>query len=549
MSSQKTYGSVSSITPPTQEAIANMGDFNAPSLVRARTDGPPRFNSGYRRSSSLASDGEEQNIEVIESLLNNSIQLTEFQSAGLQRIRDQLVSKAPSSQPRINNRFERRHTSIDGRITAMMLEDVPSFILKEYGGVTKRDATITFQAQVKKIMNAQRLIQRCKQGGGERSQNGNALFLPVEWTTMSTEAKKKLYEKLSFEALKRWDYNMIEFSKLCNGSPLLFIGWAIMGSPLAQQAMAKDLDEDTETPKEGYNFTSKFSLRMPILCSFLRTVEADYEPNPYHNNTHAADVLQTLNTMLQLGGKQYASSSLDIFSILVAAIIHDVKHPGLNNNFQINSSSELAVQYNDVSILENYSITWLFSKLLGQTRDFTVDIFSGLSKEQFSKARSIIIRSVLETDMTHHFALLKKMGIHQDMLKGKEAEEWLQTYTNEGVNYDPSMDMLCFLLHQADISNPAKPYPLFVEWADSILAESYAQGDKEASLSMPVSPLCDRVTTDKKQSQIGFIKFVVQPSYQLLGEIIPPFARTVFPYIEKSLQFWDNYEEDTGFVG
>lgn len=63
---------------------------------------------------------------------------------------------------------------------------------------------------------------------------------------------------------------------------------------------------------------------MPILCSFLRTVEADYEPNPYHNSTHAADVVQTLNAMLQLGGKQYASS-LDIFALLVAAVIHDVR--------------------------------------------------------------------------------------------------------------------------------------------------------------------------------------------------------------------------------
>ena len=222
-----------------------------------------------------------------------------------------------------------------------------------------------------------------------------------------------------------------------------------------------------------------------------------------------------------------------------------MKHPGLNNNFQINSRSELAVQYNDVSVLENSSITWLFSKLLGTTRDFTVDIFSGLSKEQFSKARSIIIRSVLETDMTHHFALLKKMGRHQEMLKGKERDAWHQSYTNEGVNYDPSSDMLCFLLHQADISNPAKPYPLCVEWADSILEECYAQGDKEQSLSLPVSPLCDRVTTDKKQSQIGFIKFVVQPSYRLLGEIIPLFAKTVFPHIERSLAFWDNHEEDS----
>ncbi|KAL7539749.1 hypothetical protein ACHAXR_009571 [Thalassiosira sp. AJA248-18] len=537
----------SSIQSPSEDLLAKMGQNNATSLVRAQTDGevPPSFNGNadrYRRTSSLSSEPED-NVEVIDSLLHSNIPLSEYQSVGLQRIRDQICPNrsSTSSTKRLNNRFERRHTSIDGRITAMMLEDVPSFILKEYGGV-QGSSTVSFGAQVKKIINAQRLVRAMHVEEGQH--NGNDQFLPVEWTAMSKESKQILAKKLSFKSLSQWDYNMIEVAKLCNCSPLLFVGWAIIGSPHAQQAMASDLGQDADTETDGYNFISEFNVQMPILCSFLRTVEADYLPNSYHNNTHAADVVQTLNTMLQLGGKLYASSPLDIFSILVAAVIHDVKHPGLNNNFQVNSRSELAVQYNDVSVLENYSITWLFSKLLGQTRDFTVDIFSGLSKEQFSKARSIIIRSVLETDMTHHFALLKKMGRHQEMLKGKCADEWVQSYTNEGVNYDPSMDMLCFLLHQADISNPAKPYPLFVEWADSILAESYAQGDKEASLSLPVSPLCDRETTNKKQSQIGFIKFVVQPSYQLLGEIIPLFAKTVFPHIQRSLEFWDNYDKD-----
>jgi hypothetical protein len=220
------------------------------------------------------------------------------------------------------------------------------------------------------------------------------------------------------------------------------------------------------------------------------------------------------------------------------------RHPGLNNNFQVNSRSELALQYNDVSVLENMSAAWFFNKILGPSRDFTVDIFTGLTTVEFNKVRSIIVKSVLETDMTHHFALLKKMGFHQDMIKGKAVDAWRAPYTHEGTTYDPSMDMLCFLLHQADISNPAKPYPLFVHWADRILDECYAQGDKETSLSLPVSPLCDRVTTKKKQSQIGFIKFVVQPSIHLLGEIIPSFRKVVFPYIDKSLDYWEDMSSD-----
>ena len=533
------------IEPPSQDQIVQMGKSNL-RISRARTveEKTPTFSDRFRQSSSLGIETED--VDVIDSLLRSNLPLSEFQLAGLQRIREQLANAnndtlSVQSSHKKNNRFERRHTSGGREIKPLAMGDVPQFILDEYGGA-KGDIKISFKDSVKRIMNAQRVIGAIK-SADPRPVIRNDNFLPVEWTSMSKESKQRLAERLSFEALSRWDYNMLEMTEVCDGSPLLFVGWAILGSPHAQQAMANDLGHEMDT-EDGYNFSTEFGLQMPILCSFLRTVETAYLPNPYHNNTHAADVVQTLNTMLQLGGKLYAATPLHLFSILVAAVIHDVQHPGLNNNFQINSHSEMAVQYNDVSVLENYSITWFFAKLLGETRDFTVDIFSGLTKEQFSKARSVIIKSVLETDMSHHFALLKKMGIHKETFKGKDPSAWLKSYTSEGVNYDPSMDMLCFLLHQADISNPAKPYPLFVDWADKILEESHLQGDKEVMLSLPVSFLCDRDNTDKKQSQIGFIKFVVQPSYQLLGSIIPLFAKTVFPYIEKSLEFWDKYEAD-----
>jgi len=543
------------LEPPSREEIANMMPAISQGLLRSRSASgraSGRSSSLFRRTSSssvlLADDSiaeENCNVEVIDSLLDDNDSLSESQKLGLRNIRELLLSKEQGQQHR--PRMERRHTTIDARLTALMLEDVPSFIIREYGGDNAlNDPVQKLQTQVKSIMNAQGFIASA---GGRNSLKegpyiGNGSFLPVEWTRLKLDVRKGLAKKLSFKSLSAWEFNIIDFSKECKGTPLLFIGWAVLGSPYAQKAMASDLGHDPETEVDGYNFVTDFNMKMPILCSFLRAMENDYMPNPYHNSTHAADVVQTLNVMLQLGGKDFAQSSLQIFSILIAAVIHDVRHPGLNNNYQVNTRSELALQYNDVSVLEHMSAAWFFNKVLGPSRDFTVDIFTGLSKGEFDKVRSIIIKSVLETDMTHHFALLKKIGFHQDMLKGKAVDAWRAPYTHEGTTYDPSMDMLCFLLHQADISNPAKPYPLFIEWADGILKESYAQGDKEASLSLPLSPLCDRATTKKKQSQIGFIKFVVQPSIQLLGEIMPRFRKVVFPYIDKSLEYWEDVPSD-----
>lgn len=95
--------------------------------------GHPFFNERFRRSSSSLGETEE-NADIIDSLINSNLCLSEFQTDGLKRIREQLRTKSSSFQPRVHQRLERRHTSIDGRMTAMMLEDVPSFILREYGG-------------------------------------------------------------------------------------------------------------------------------------------------------------------------------------------------------------------------------------------------------------------------------------------------------------------------------------------------------------------------------------------------------------------------------
>lgn len=216
----------------------------------------------------------------------------------------------------------------------------------------------------------------------------------------------------------------------------------------------------------------------------------------------------------------------------------------MNNNFQINSQSDVAIQYNDVSVLENMSIAWFFSKVMGPKSDCSFNIFSGLNPAQFSIARCIVVKSILGTDMSHHFQMVADIDNHAEHLTGAEPSGWFDSYSIKGCTLHPSLDMLCFILHLADISNPAKPHPLFLIWADAVLAEFYAQGDKEASMGLPISPLCDRTSTSKKMSQVGFIKFVVKPAFVTLGSIISEANDVIIPCIEKSLEFWENYNEE-----
>lgn len=93
---------------------------------------------------------------------------------------------------------------------------------------------------------------------------------------------------------------------------------------------------------------------------------------------------------------------LEILAAIFAAAIHDVDHPGLTNQYLINSSSELALMYNDESVLENHHLAVAF-KLL---QDDDCDIFVNLGKKPRQTLRKMVIDMVLATDMSKHMSLL-----------------------------------------------------------------------------------------------------------------------------------------------
>ncbi|KAK0155349.1 Calcium/calmodulin-dependent 3',5'-cyclic nucleotide phosphodiesterase 1C [Merluccius polli] len=58
-----------------------------------------------------------------------------------------------------------------------------------------------------------------------------------------------------------------------------------------------------------------------------------------------------------------------------------------------------------------------------------------------------------------------------------------------------------------------------------------SQGDKEADLGLPFSPLCDRNSTMVAQSQIGFIDFIVEPTFTVLTDMT---EKIVKPLIDEA---------------
>lgn len=86
----------------------------------------------------------------------------------------------------------------------------------------------------------------------------------------------------------------------------------------------------------------------------------------------------------------------------LSALLHDVAHPGVNNNFLIGIKHQKAIRYNDNSVLEHHHCAIAFKLLL----DPKNDIFELLSEAQYWNVRQIIIKMILATDISKHFELI-----------------------------------------------------------------------------------------------------------------------------------------------
>lgn len=202
--------------------------------------------------------------------------------------------------------------------------------------------------------------------------------------------------------------------------------------------------------------------------------------NSYHNFQHALDVLQATQTFLFAAGKVPPVSillasdertwrpdktngdalisclgNLDLFTLYIAAIGHDVGHPGFTNVFMVshlgyflsrywylttfhcqkNAKAPLSVVYDDKSALEQMHYALLLQIMRHNGLGDILD-----RQNSGTRVRKLLSAVVLATDMSVHFEFMKNFT---SLLEGGSSSE-IQRVT-----------LLCqALIKCADISNP-----------------------------------------------------------------------------------------------
>ncbi|XP_042587693.1 calcium/calmodulin-dependent 3',5'-cyclic nucleotide phosphodiesterase 1A-like isoform X1 [Cyprinus carpio] len=263
-----------------------------------------------------------------------------------------------------------------------------------------------------------------------------------------------------------------------------------------------------------YDLISRFRIPVSSLVLFVEALEIGYSKhrNPYHNLIHAADVTQTAHYLMLHTGIMHWLTELEILAMVFAAAIHDFEHTGTTNNFHIQTRSEVAILYNDRSVLENHHVSAAYRLM----QEDEMNILVNLSKDDWRELRTLVIEMVMSTDMSCHFQQIKTM---RNVLQQPE-----------GID---KAKVLSLMLHAADISHPAKGWKLHYRWTQALMEEFFRQGDKEAELGLPFSPLCDRKATMIAQSQIGFIDFIVEPTFSVLVDTT---EKIISPLIEEAVK-------------
>lgn len=122
-----------------------------------------------------------------------------------------------------------------------------------------------------------------------------------------------------------WNINSFDLNTKTVNQPILFLG---------------------KYAFEMFNLLNTFLIPENKLCNFLHELQVRYKPNPYHNAIHAADILSSGLYIINSSFIQSSLTDLEMVSVILAHLAHDVGHPGYTNRFLINFQDDLALQCN-----------------------------------------------------------------------------------------------------------------------------------------------------------------------------------------------------------
>jgi len=271
--------------------------------------------------------------------------------------------------------------------------------------------------------------------------------------------------------------------------------------------------------------TEKLNIPNLVCDNFVTKISKLYRQVPYHSFRHALDVTHSMYMFLTVTEARKWYTDLEKFAMVVAAMVHDVDHPGLSNSLLVALEHHLALQYNDASVLENHHAATAFRVL----QDTSTALFAGLQPELRREVRKVMLQCVMATDMDLHGHLMEQLALR----------------LNSERRFDPAHvpeDAAFFsqlLIKACDLSNTFKCFESSRMWSMLSLIERMNQVDKEKAAGLRTASV--DFLEEAKVSGPQFLANVAVPMYTAFTTVLPSAKSVIMGNLEnfKRRTNWD----------
>ncbi|KAI3633598.1 hypothetical protein MIR68_008545 [Amoeboaphelidium protococcarum] len=261
------------------------------------------------------------------------------------------------------------------------------------------------------------------------------------------------------------------------------------------------------------------------MWQFLYAVRDQYNDNPFHNFTHGFTVLQMMYCLITgcylTDGKIH---TIDILALCIAALCHDLDHPGLSNAFQVAAQTDLALRYNDSSVLENHHCATTFRILT----DPCTNIIQNLSYQEYIQLRVGIINCIMATDVSKQRNYIERVNGYMDG-------------TFSWSNQEHKLAAMAILMKASDVSLEVRPMSVSKPWVDKIYQEfaNESQMFRQLQIEIPAHLKVDgKNVQDINKAQRQFILHVLLPLFQTLSKLFPQTTDKYLGKVQESLQLY-----------
>eukprot|EP00669_Euglena_mutabilis_P004706 TRINITY_DN16054_c0_g1_i1.p2 TRINITY_DN16054_c0_g1~~TRINITY_DN16054_c0_g1_i1.p2 ORF type:complete len:269 (-),score=114.94 TRINITY_DN16054_c0_g1_i1:418-1224(-) len=260
------------------------------------------------------------------------------------------------------------------------------------------------------------------------------------------------------------------------------------------------------------------------LFRFIMRARSLYRNIPYHNFFHAFDVTHMMFYLITCLDLEVHFTSVEKLVLMVAGIVHDIDHMGLNNSYHLKCDTPMGILYSSVgidSVLEIHHCNLAFDILNLPEHN----VFATLTGEDSKNAYRWLVEIILATDMAHHNDLL---------------QQFVQATEKADV---PRMLLFKMLIKSADLSNVVRPFFLSKRWAKCVMEEFYVQGDQERKHGRQVTEMFDRTkNVNLADTQIGFINFVAKKHFTAMVNFCTQRLHWMLDNLQTNVKEWEEYK-------